>query len=73
MRITIHQAKTQFSRVLRRVAAGEEVVILNRDRPIAKIVALTGRTRRDLRGDLKGKIHVAPDFDATPQDFQGYV
>ena len=73
MRITIHQAKTQFSKVLRRVAAGEEVVILNRDRPIAKIVALSGRTRRDLRGDLKGKIHVAPDFDATPQDFQGYV
>lgn len=73
MRVTIHQAKTQFSKLLRRVAAGEEVVILNRDRPIAKIVALTARTRRDLRGDLKGKIRIAPDFDVTPGDFQGYV
>jgi len=72
MRVTIHQAKTQFSKILRRVAAGEEVVILNRDKPIAKIVALTAKTRRDLRGDLKGKIRIAPDFDSIPEDLRGY-
>ena len=72
VRVTVHQAKTQLSAVLRRVAAGEDVIILNRQRPVARIVALTPKTRRDLRGDLKGKIRIAPDFDETPSDFRAY-
>jgi len=73
VRVTIHQAKTQFSKLLRLVAAGEEVVILNRDRPVARVVSFTRKTRKDLRGDLKGKIRIARDFDATPEDFRDYT
>jgi prevent-host-death family protein len=72
MRITVHQAKTRLSEILRRVAAGEEVIILNRDRPIAKLVAFSRKTPKDLRGDLKDRIRIAPDFDATPPDFESY-
>lgn len=73
MRVTVHQAKTQLSKILRLVATGEEVVILHRDRPVAKVVPFTNKSLRDLRGDLRGKIRIAPDFDATPEDFRDYT
>ena len=73
MKITVHQAKTQFSKLLKRVAAGEEVIILHRDRPVARIVAFERKTFRDLKGDLKGKVRIAKDFDAIPKDFEDYT
>ncbi|XGV97139.1 MAG: type II toxin-antitoxin system Phd/YefM family antitoxin [Leptolyngbya sp. BL-A-14] len=36
--VNIHQAKTNRSRLLSRVALGEEIVISNRGVPIAKLV-----------------------------------
>jgi prevent-host-death family protein len=73
MRITIHEAKAQLSRLLRRVAAGEEVVIVNRDRPVARLVPFTERRPADLEGDLAGRIRIQPDFDALPEGFEEYV
>jgi prevent-host-death family protein len=65
--INIHQAKTHLSRLLDRVAAGEHIVIAKNGRPVAKLVPLTGGARQP--GRLKGKIHIAPDFDAPlPED-----
>lgn len=53
------------------VRAGE--VILTRDgEPVARIVALEGRRPRR-PGSARGLIHMADDFDATPEDFSGYV
>ena len=72
MKVTVHQAKTQLSRLLKRAAAGEEVIILHRDRPVAKIVPFTRRTLKDLRGDLAGRIRISKDFDSTPEDFREY-
>ncbi|MBI2894583.1 MAG: type II toxin-antitoxin system Phd/YefM family antitoxin [Deltaproteobacteria bacterium] len=73
MNVTVHEAKTQLSRLLRRVAAGEEVIILHRDRPVAKLVAFTRKRPRDLRADLKGRVRIAKDFDETPADFEDYA
>ncbi len=60
---TVHDAKTHLSRLLRRVAAGEEVVILRGKTPIARIVPIGGRRKRRL-GEDRGAIVVSPDFDA---------
>jgi prevent-host-death family protein len=38
--VNIHQAKTQLSRLLERVAAGEEIVIAKSGKPLAKLVPL---------------------------------
>lgn len=35
--VTVLEAKTHLSRLLQRVAAGEEIVIARRDRPIARL------------------------------------
>jgi prevent-host-death family protein len=65
--INVHQAKTHLSRLLDRVAAGEEIVIAKNGKPVAKLVPLTGVARRP--GRLKGKMLIAPDFDAPlPED-----
>ena len=40
MEVNIHQAKTHFSRLLQRVAAGEEVVIARAGVPVARLVAV---------------------------------
>jgi len=37
---TISQARTHLSRLLREAEAGEEVVILRRNKPVAKIVPI---------------------------------
>lgn len=73
MKVSVHQAKTQFSKLLKRVAAGEEVVILHRDRPVARVVPFQRKTVRDLKGDLKGQVRLAEDFDALPPGFEDYT
>lgn len=60
--VTIHEAKTHLSRLLERVEGGEEIVIARNRTPIAKLVPLTAEPRRP--GRLKGRIEIAPDFDA---------
>jgi prevent-host-death family protein len=64
MEVNIHEAKTHFSRLLQRVAAGEEITIARAGKPIAKLIAVgpSGGTRP--MGMDKGKIWMAEDFDA---------
>jgi prevent-host-death family protein len=70
--VTVQEAKTQLSRLLRRVEAGEEVVIRRgRDR-VAMLVRVEDQgTRREIWGDLEGVM--AEDFDEVPSDFNRYA
>ena len=67
MEVGVHEAKTTFSELLRRVAAGEEVVITRSGEPVAKLVPLTERRSRVLGLDA-GRMHVGDDFDAPLDD-----
>jgi len=69
MEVTVQEAKTQLSRLLRRVEAGEEVVIRRGREPVAKLVRVRGQARkRQIWGNLEGAM--APDFDDVPRDFE---
>ena len=57
----VHDAKTHLSRLLERVAQGEEIIIAKSGRPVAKLVRLAAEPRRP--GWLKGRIRVGADFD----------
>ncbi len=46
--VTIHEAKTELSKLLARVEAGEEIVIARGDEPIAKLVPLASTEKRNL-------------------------
>ena len=64
MKVNIHQAKTHLSRLLQRVAGGEEVTIAHAGVPVARLVPIArSQTKRKLGID-KGKIWIADDFDA---------
>jgi len=63
--VNVHEAKTHLSRLLARVARGEEVVIAKAGKPIARLVPVDRPARMaDLLGLDEGEIWVAPDFDA---------
>ena len=66
--VNVHEAKTQLSRLLVRVEAGEEIVIARRGEPVARLVGCKPRSRRQ-PDVLKGKV-VIPEsfFDSLPED-----
>ena len=68
MEVSVQEAKTHLSRLLRRVEAGEEIVIRRGPQPIAMLVrAPVPAGRRQIWGDLEGAM--AEDFDDLPDDF----
>jgi prevent-host-death family protein len=68
MMFNVHEAKTQFSRLLERVAAGEEVIIGKAGRPVARLVPYVEGARPRVPGRWRKKVRIADDFDATPEE-----
>jgi prevent-host-death family protein len=71
MEVTVQQAKTQLSRLLRRVEAGEDVLIRRGREPVALLVkAPRPAGGRRIWGELEGSM--AGDFDEPLQDFDAH-
>ncbi len=66
--VNVHEAKTQLSKLLRRVAAGEEISIANRGVPVARLVPVSSGTRKRQLGAYGDTIKIADDFDAPLPD-----
>jgi prevent-host-death family protein len=66
--VNIHEAKTQFSKLISRVASGEEVVIAKAGKPVARLVPVPRSLEHRVSGSAKGKIVIAEDFDAPLPD-----
>lgn len=56
MQVTIHEAKTQLSKLIAAVERGEEVIIARRDKPVVRLVAAEPASpdRKQALGCLKG-------------------
>jgi prevent-host-death family protein len=65
--VNVHQAKTQLSQLLRRVEAGEEIIISRSGTPVARLVPVDQPPRR-LLGLDQGLFVVPDDFDAPLPD-----
>lgn len=70
MAVNVHQAKTQLSRLLQRVEAGEEIVIARAGKPVARLVPLQNPPTPRVGGRMRGlgEFWIAPDFDATDSE-----
>lgn len=68
--VTVHEAKTNLSRLIARALAGEEVVIANRTTPQVKLVPVVDKPKvRRQFGSLKGKISFDESFfDPLPEE-----
>ena len=64
MEVNVHEAKTHLSRLLKRVAAGEEITISRAGVPVAKLIALAPVGGARPLGAMEGQIYIAEDFDA---------
>ena len=64
--VNIYDAKTNLSKLIERVEAGEEIVIARSGRPVAHLVPVPRRPNRS-PGSLRGAITIAPDFDAPDE------
>lgn len=60
--LNIYEAKSRLSALVEEAAAGSEIVIAKAGVPRARLVPLRPRIRRP--GGSKGRIRIAPDFDA---------
>ena len=70
MRVTIHAAKTNLSRLIEAALSGEEVVIARRGTPAARLVPIDKKPAKRPIGLDVGKAVIHDDFnDPLPDDF----
>lgn len=69
--VNIHEAKTQFSKLVDAVGLGEKIIIAKAGKPVAMLVPVPTHKPVRTPGALKGRIRIADDFDAPlPDDLQ---
>lgn len=68
--INIYEAKTNFSKLIEQVLAGEDVVIGKAGKPVAKVVKYADVEEISKRepGGWEGKIWIADDFDDEDEE-----
>jgi prevent-host-death family protein len=74
--VNIHEAKTQFSKLIKRVEHGDEVIIARAGRPVARICALPVEAKpKRVPGTGKGffsQEFIDRIFEPLPDEIQRY-
>lgn len=70
MEVNVHEAKTHLSKLLERVALGEEVVIAKAGTPVAKLVPITSQAKKRVLGTAKGDFVVPDNFDESDPEIE---
>jgi prevent-host-death family protein len=66
--VSVHAAKTHLSQLLARVEAGEVITIARGKVPVAKLVPIVRKGKREF-GAMRGKFSVGPEFfEPLPKD-----
>jgi prevent-host-death family protein len=67
--VNIHEAKTELSRLLEAVEAGDRIVIARAGEPVAVLIPYKTAVRRRRLGLFTGQAKIHSDFDELPSDF----
>ena len=70
MEVNIHEAKTHLSKLLERVALGEEVVIAKAGKPVAKLVPIKKTAKKRVFGSAKGEFTGPDDFNDPDREIE---
>lgn len=68
VKVNIHEAKTQLSKLVDQAAKGEPFVIAKAGKPLVRVEALDVPKSPRRLGFLKGEIDVPKDFDRMAED-----
>ncbi len=71
--VNIHEAKTNLSKLIRKVINGEEVIIAKGNKPLVKLIQLDSSKPERKLGTAEGLIEIADDFDSPIEDFAEYM
>jgi prevent-host-death family protein len=66
--VNTHEAKTQLSRLIAAARAGEEVVICQAGKPVARLTSFEPVPKKPRLGTFKGKIKLMPGWDSPETD-----
>jgi antitoxin (DNA-binding transcriptional repressor) of toxin-antitoxin stability system len=70
--IPLDQASAQLSGLVRALGPGDEIVLTDNDKPIARIVPSSARSKR-VPGAWKGILTIVEDDDEHLEDFKEYM
>jgi antitoxin (DNA-binding transcriptional repressor) of toxin-antitoxin stability system len=72
--VTLEEAALHLPELVKNARESGDIVLTQDNEPVAKIVALPRRRAARRPGSAKGIIlHIADDFDATPEGFEEYM
>ncbi len=60
--VTIHDAKTNLSRLLAEVEAGEEIVLARGKTPVARLTRYFEPNAKRVPGSMSGQINIGEEF-----------
>lgn len=69
--VNMQEAKSSLPRLVKRAAAGEEIVIASHGKPVARLTRVREQRKKIPWGKFKGTI--AEDFDAPLEHFKEYM
>jgi antitoxin (DNA-binding transcriptional repressor) of toxin-antitoxin stability system len=74
MRISLNEAQARLPELVKGLASGDEVLIIDGDEPVARLVSqgrAIGRTRQP--GSAKDKLRILVEDDEHLNDFKDYM
>jgi antitoxin (DNA-binding transcriptional repressor) of toxin-antitoxin stability system len=72
--ISIQEAQSRLSDLIHNLSPGDELVITENNLPVARLSRSEPKTSWPCKaGSAKGKIWMAPDFDAPLEEFKEYM
>jgi prevent-host-death family protein len=67
--VGMHEAKTKLSQLVERAQSGEDIVIARNGKPAVRLVPVAKTASlASVRGAWRGRVQIAEDFDALPDD-----
>jgi antitoxin (DNA-binding transcriptional repressor) of toxin-antitoxin stability system len=73
--VSLQDAQATLPELIHRLTPGDEIVITENDRPVARLVRVAAEPQQPRRlGTMRGTVlYMAPDFDAPLDDFREYM
>jgi prevent-host-death family protein len=71
--ITVSEASQNLPELIAAALSGEEIVIMQENQPVVKLIPVTPVKRRPQFGSAKGLVTISDDFDEPLEEFKEYM